>query len=1657
MAFITAETRSDLIELSVAMLKQAPSAALLEELIALSVGGGSLADAADHIGKTAAFKAEYPSFQTAEQYAAEIFDNITTGGTVTADLRTAVIELATGMLTSGSVTKSGLALAIAEYLAAPAALLNEDFADIAQSFQNRADAAEYFVVNKELGGSTDAELAAAIASVTSDAATLTAANTAADASATAEAVITGKNITLTTALDTGAKFTGGAGDDTFSGTATFSGDALTAAATLTAGDTLTGGAGDNDKLEITVTGAAVTDAGETFTPVLDGIEVVHVRSFESDASLSTGLTNIVQDSVVVDLSNATGVTNIGTSSTNNTEADVSFTGVGSLASVTMTGAGDLAVTYAAAATAGSSTAGTLNLNKVGGSTASAIGMSGIETLNIVSGGGTNNLALTNQAFTAVNVTGDQKLTIDVADAGVLAFDASEATGKIAADLSTGTTSTFTSIKGGAGSTDVITLGGADVSVNLLASSLSKISGFETLKLDTANDITLAADSAGISSFDLTGGTNVANVLTLNDGYTSDTTVSIESTNDSVVNNANVGLTITMAGASLATGGTALTGGTGTDNLVVIHDTGTTTIDASVTKFETMTLATSPAAPTAAILLTTDDANVAAGKSMTVTAAAADALAAVTFNASNETNGTYTYIGGAAVDTVTGGALGDTISGNGGKDVIDGGAGNDTLNGGDGDDKITIGTGSDTVDGGAGKDTIIAGANLGATDVIDGGDGTDTLQVTAVNAAALGGVTNVENLQITGGATVSLAADLPFTTIDLTDGATAETLTLAKGYTAATTIKMENGDTVTNTAADAVINVSAATGHFVAAANTTLTGANKAGVINTLTLLNASAATVDMAGSVTNIDKLTITDYPVTSGNDVGITMTSYASAITIDSSSLDKGENLTMTGASAGALTFTGGNGTDTIVMSSAATGDSITTGTGKNTITAGTNISYLDTIAGNGAVTLAATALVDVDLQNVTGVQTINSTTGATLGSFSDAAGVAAVVALDNGAVDATTRANGLYVTTFTAQTDTWTGGGGDDNFEFNSTGTAVAADTIVGGLGANTITIDNESAADAGTVGEATAATLDAISKIQKVIIADGATDNALGDVSLTMTNTSYDQTSMEVDASSLDAGEVFTFTANAITNTDEAFVVTGGGAGDSIVGGAGADTIVGGAGSDSIDGNTGSDTLTGGTGSDTFVYVSGDSTSVKMDTITDFATTVDQIQFTHTAAGGTVTFADKGDATSIADGLSLLAGVAGEYFFDKTNGKLAIDIDGNGLIQSSDTIVALTGLEAFSSVDMDIVLTASDNAGTLTTASGNDRITGVIGNKANVYVGGAGNDTYLMIDAGEVDVFVETATGGTDTLVTGAALDINGYKFGATAATAAANGSLANFEQLVLKEGATFTVDESNLSGYTGSINLAAAGTLTIAAVGAGGAAAQTMDYSGIKSAAVSYLDANGAAATGIAMDANDILNITGGSSGIDTISAAPTIKNNITNTAGADIITLNTGLDTITIATADRVGVNVITAFTAGTDKFDVSGLSGGTGSAATALAAAGAAVSTANRKDFFQILTTDGTAASITTSGTATLSVADMTAATLTNVAAFIAEKFTGASSTTGTDAGTYVINLNHATEATKSYIYSFDNDTTANVTQAAELALVGIVTTADLANTDFTV
>jgi Ca2+-binding RTX toxin-like protein len=1653
------------------MLGRAPSTAELTDLVTKANAGSTLQELADSLASDVAFTASYPVWLTATEFTKQVVANTFAGGSVAQADVDAAVDYIAGAITAGTFTKTSAVVALTNYLASADGVANATYGSAAQSYQNKVAVAEYYTITKGLGGNSVADLTAAIAGVTSDAATVTSEKAAVDTAqevAAAAAIEAAKpkaqDVTLTTKLDTGAAFTGGSTDDTFNALMTFSGNALTAAATMTSGDTLVGGAG-TDTLEITVTGGnlSVTDAGETATPTLTGIENVWVRSFETDASLNDGATtNLGQDSVIINLSNATGVTGVGTTATNNVEADVSFTAITGIPLVTMSGKGDLKVLSTAASTAGLSDSATLNLNDVGTSAGAAdsaamsdFDMQNIETLTINSGGGSNFLGLSDGEYTTVNVTGDQALTLDLNDAAVTVFDASASTGKLSVDASALTLANVTSAKGGAGTSDTLTLGGADLAASALLNPLKNFSGFETLAYNTTNNITLATAATGINAFNLSTGDQI---LTLNDGYTGDTTVTMGQANDAVVNSANVTLTVSGIATTL-TGGTT-TGGTGTDTMNAFLDAATRTVAAGFTKFETINILSGPTTPTIAGGLTLNDANVAAGKTLTINGAlVGNALAVITIDGSNEADGSLVITGGAAKDILTGGALGDTIDGGANNDTIDGGAGNDTLTGGAGADIITIGAGTDTVSGGEGKDVIIAAGNLGAADVIDGGEGADTLRVTALSATALAGVTNVETLQLTGGSSASVAANLAFDTIDLSQGATTETVTLTKGYTSATTFKVDDGDTVTNTSADAVITITGAVAAFEAADNTIITGSDKAGVTNSMILDNGDiggsvSATVDFAADITNIDSVTINDWAFLAGNDVTLALASYATALTIDVSSFDAGEKATITGVSAKAITFTGGQGGDTVVLSGG--NDTMVLGNGKNVITAAGNLSYEDTVTGGTSTdTMSGTGVSDVDFQNVSSVEVLAAAGGATLGTFADAAGIRIIAHDATNAVAATTMTSDIKILASAVQTDTWTGGLGNDELAFTSTGTLTAADVLNGGGGtANFISLSNDDD-DAGTVGEATSGTLDRVSKIQTVKIKDTATDNSAGDVALIVTNIAYDQTSMTVDAADLDAGEDFAFSANAITQTDEAFIVTGGSGNDTIIGGAGADTITGGSGADIIDGNGGADTLTGGGGVDRFRYVATDSTSAKKDSITDFTATTDSLTVnigTRGSATQNVNMVDVGDAASLSDGLSLLSGKPGEYFFDTTNEQVAIDIDGNGLIQSSDLIIALPGNTGFSSADMDMVVTGGNAALTVTGGAGNDRVNTVSGeNDVNTYSLGAGNDTYLLTDAGEVDIFIENASGGTDTIATSAGIDITGIKFGTTAAQVA-NGPLTNFEQIVAKQGATLTLDSGQLSGLTIAINTDAAGVLTIAAPGPT-SGTNVQDFSGITTAAVSYLDASGDAATGIALDAADIITVTGGT-GADTISAAPTIKNNITPAAGPDIITLNSGIDTVILVTADRTTVNTVTGFTSATDKINTIGLTAGTGIAANVISGVTSSVSTTGLKNYNTIITTDGTAGSVTLGSLLVLTPANMTAGTLTAVAAFIAAYQTGNSNTIDADNGVFAVNLNHASLATQTFVYSWDNDTSANAIQAAELKLIANVTSADFVAAD---
>jgi len=213
------------------------------------------------------------------------------------------------------------------------------------------------------------------------------------------------------------------------------------------------------------------------------------------------------------------------------------------------------------------------------------------------------------------------------------------------------------------------------------------------------------------------------------------------------------------------------------------------------------------------------------------------------------------------------------------------------------------------------------------------------------------------------------------------------------------------------------------------------------------------------------------------------------------------------------------------------------------------------------------------------------------------------------------------------------------------------------------------------------------------------------------------------------------------------------------------------------------------------------------------------------------------------------------------------------------------------------------------------------------------------------------------------------------------------------------------------------------------------------------------------------------ITGGS-GVDSITGGAG-ADVIDGAAGADIITGGDGADTITGGTGgdtitggagnDAIVLTESTAaidkvvFTGGvlsaanqlvangkdtitgwgsTDTFNVAALGDGTtGAGMTAITAAAAAG--AFTDDRSVVISTNGTAANLTTAGTA--AVTDWT--NMTQVSAYLSERFTSAL-TTG---GVFVINDTTAS-ANTSYVYTFvDVGTTPTFIAAAEIALVGVI------------
>jgi hypothetical protein len=1350
MAFITAETRSSIVELAMGMLNQAPSTAMLETLVAKSVEGASTQDLADYIATTAAFTAEYPSTQTAREFATEMFGKLITGGTLDAEINTAVIDLLEGLLTSGTTKAQGF-VAVIDFLANPANAAHADLGDIAQSFQNRADAAEYFSITKELGGSTDAELAAAIASVTSDAATLTAANTAADATASAEAVVAGQAFSLTTGLDTGVSFTGGDNDDTFSAQET----STATTDTLTSGDNLVGGAG-TDTLSIAVSGTPA--GGITSGVVTSGIEAVKVYNnstavYEVDAALMTGLSDVYVSggTFKTTVDDVDSLANLHLISTN-VDAELSTT------TAAVAGLADAAIILSNGSASSADVTATYNGLEV--INFNAAGTTGAYTLGVTN----RTLTLASNQLEKVVVTGDAaaNLTVDLTGADLETqtseFDASAAGGAITAHITKGDSATATvtmskqadhlDFNGALANT--ITLDGGDGADTLeldttlaystaaatagLAQAGAGVSNFEVLYLAAGNGVDERAltNNAGVTTvISLAGGsytksTALASITQLSTG-TFTTTVATDGTADALtLNLVGAGVSSTLSAANVETLTVASAGlAANTVTMSAAQSADLTSITAAGTEGLTLSISGTSLATVNAAAIT------GVGSAFSLTASASTADMTVTASANRPTvalTGTAnTITTGSGDDTVTGGAYKDVITTNDGDDTITSGDGADNITSGRGADKITAGDGDVTIDSGIGNDTVVVGdgdntITLGSgNDTLTTGNGDNTITLDAGDDTVTAG---------SGDDVVVMSDYDDDDVIDLGTGTNvllADALPTTGAYAAAADFVDISGDVASqlsnvdalylqHTTADA--NDSAATKETIDLTSSTGLGALYLDIVDADTDDNSVYDITNFDGSalhlsqtsgespdVMNIDgtgqaSLTVKtyDFNASAGTDLVVTQ--------VDNLTVDTYETVTVSGAT------------------------SLVTDTALGTVTADGSDAVsvkTDSIAGTlGGIATLTTGNVSAD-----SAQTLSFSAGSNtelvvgaVTSTSNAVNELSLVASDDGVIDLTSvDVSGSDLATLTVTA---------------GIGATIDADGSAANIG---ITADTIEAATI-TLGAASSSAFDLLYGGTTTIVMTTGSTLDLEDIGVASTESSTTITGRGTLNGGLDLLGDATLNFAGLTSTgggltidanddNDAKTITGNNSGNTFITGGGADTVTAGASADVID--------TDGDGAKEVqtitVTTAEDATEVV--TISILGTTM-----TFTAAAADDAADNAGDIAATIE-----ASPIADLVTAVSDGTSKVTIT---YLQSGNVAQATAD-----SADADFAVTAAtSSAGVASATGGDDTVTA--GGGADTIIAGAGIDAIKLGNDSAVDTvfFVD----GQDELTTITGFDVN-----------------------------------------------------------------------------------------------------------------------------------------------------------------------------------------------------------------------------------------------------------------------------------------------------------
>ena len=169
-----------------------------------------------------------------------------------------------------------------------------------------------------------------------------------------------------------------------------------------------------------------------------------------------------------------------------------------------------------------------------------------------------------------------------------------------------------------------------------------------------------------------------------------------------------------------------------------------------------------------------------------------------------------------------------------------------------------------------------------------------------------------------------------------------------------------------------------------------------------------------------------------------------------------------------------------------------------------------------------------------------------------------------------------------------------------------------------------------------------------IEKVVIGTGTAATAV----------TSGTTALNVNASSVT--NALWIIGNAGVNT-----LTGTAYNDTLDGGGGNDTLTGGAGNDILIGGNGNDTLTGGAGRDYFVFNTAPNASSNKDSVTDFVSGVDRLQFSKAVFAGLGTIVGNLSAAQFwsAAGAGSAHDSTDRIIYNTVSGALFYDADGMG----------------------------------------------------------------------------------------------------------------------------------------------------------------------------------------------------------------------------------------------------------------------------------------------------------------------------------------------------------------------------------------------------------